>query len=256
MSNAISKIWADRFTEKRGLDDRFYSYIFNVVKKKIAKDKTCKWLDIGCGDGRILIPLALRFPLIKFFGIDNNNVMVSNLNKIVKTKKIYNLSSENKSGEYYLNKKIRFRAISFFQSIHFFNYKEILKKSHERLEKGGWIIIATTTHDQFKSIPYSSDPLIYQIEIKRTPSWPNIVSVLKKQKLKLKAIKSFSVSRVFNNSAELGGYLNSIPYSALGLLKPKERKVILEKIVNKYRSKKRINFTVDKFTIGIFQLYE
>lgn len=252
----ISKIWIKDFTAKRKLPSEFYLYLFNIVKKYISNKinkTTGKWLDIGCGDGRILIPLATRFPSLEFSGIDVNDKIINNLRKGIRCNKIKNISAECYSGEYYLDQRRKFDVISFFQSIHFFKFEDILKKACGRLNNNGNIIIATTTHNQFRSIPYSKNSVIYKIEIERTPDWANIVKILRRQDLRLESSRIFSVIRKFKDSTGLKNYLEIIPYSAFGIIKPSIRKKIIEKIINDYKHKKKFDFTIDKFRVGIFK---
>lgn len=255
MNQKISKIWAKNFTTKRELPDGFYLYLSDIVKKYIlngiSKAKS-KWLDIGCGDGRILIPLSIQCP-VKFFGVDINSKMINDMRAYLKRHGINNVIVKYHSGEHYLNRLKKFCVISFFQSIHFFKYKNILKKACDRLTYDGCIIIATTTHNQFKSIPYSKSSVIYKIEIKRTPNWIDIVKTLRYHNLKLRSSKTFSITRKFKDSNGLKNYLEAIPYSAFGIIKSSLRKKIISKIVSNYKYKRNFDFIIDKFKVGIFK---
>lgn len=253
--NSNAKLWSKDFTEKRKLSENFYSYIFKIVSKNV--DGGCiSWLDVGCGDGRILIPLAQKFYRTQFFGVDKNEVMIKNLNKILRKKDIHNVMVKLQSAESFLKKFQLFNIISFFQSIHFFNTRDILNSTCKRLQKNGLIIIATTTHEQFKSIPYSKNKIIRNIEIKRTPDWKNIVDVLKTKKLRLIAERDFSVFRYFRNSAELKNYLLTMPYSAFTRIDKPTCLEIIEEITTQFNLKKDFKFFVDKFKVGIFKSYE
>ncbi len=255
MDSNLIKIWSENFAEKRKLDEEFFSYIFRIIKNDINKDGN-KWLDIGCGDGRILIPLAIKFFHTYFYGIDINKIMIKGLNKILRKSGIKNVTTKLQSADNFLKNCPKYNVISFFQSIHFFNLRMILNKVCRRLQRNGYIIIATTTHKQFKSIPYSKNKFIYATEIKRTPDWNSIVQKLKIKKVKLIARRDFTVFKPFNNSSELKNFLLALPYSAFTCLDDMIRSVVIEEIIKKFKSKKNFKFMLDKFRIGIFKLYE
>jgi len=256
MDYSISKIWAKGFTEKRELNEEFYLFIFKIIHKYITQNNNHNWLDVGCGDGRILIPLAIKFPNIKFYGVDINRTMIRNLNKIIKRNKIKNVIAKRQSIEDFIKNKKSFGTISFFQSIHFFHTQKILKGIYRRLKKDGYIIITTTTHQQFKSIPYSKDARVYQIEKKRTPDWIDIVHELKRRNIRLITERNFTISRTFKDIEALRSYLNTIPYSAFTLTSPSDRFAIIKNIVKRYNSRKNFKFIIDKFKVGIFKSYE
>ncbi len=56
------------YSQKRALSEEFWIAFFNDVECSLGAGKRC--LDLGCGSGRILLPLAERFPDVRFLGID------------------------------------------------------------------------------------------------------------------------------------------------------------------------------------------
>lgn len=253
MDYNLSKLWASCFYKKRGLKKDFFSYLFNVVRKYIIKNRIQSWLDVGCGDGRILIPLALKFSDIKFYGVDKNKTMTENLKIKVENVDIHNIATKNQSIEKFISNKKKFDVISFFQSIHFFNLQKIMKKVDGRLKKDGYVIIATTTHQQFNFIPYSKNVKINKIEKKRTPDWQDIIQELKNRNTILLNERDFTIYKSFNNSKTLRNYLNTIPYSAFSLVSQKECSAIIEDVLEKYTHKRNFKFVIDKFKVGIFK---
>jgi len=109
---------------------------FLVKQKKLTKHS--KFLDIGCGRGKIMGSLSSKLKLInKPIGIDTENH--KDFDKRIIFKKINAI-------KYLTNNKKKFDLILIKQTIHFFNLrdiKKILSYSHASLEVGGIILILT-----------------------------------------------------------------------------------------------------------------
>ena len=109
---------------------------FLLKQKKLTKHS--KFLDIGCGRGKIMGSLSSKLKLInKPIGLDLENH--KDFDKRITFKKTNAI-------KYLMNNKKKFDLILIKQTIHFFNLrdiKKILRLSHDSLEVGGVILILT-----------------------------------------------------------------------------------------------------------------
>ena len=151
---------------------KYISSLIHFLKKQINFDKEIKILDVGCGRGKIISSLSIKYQMNNLpLGIDIVN------HKDV-AKRIRFLQSN--ALKYLSKTKEKFDIILFKQSIHFFNFfeiKKILKFSKKNLTPKGKIII------------FALDP--------RKNHWPlfktfksRLIDSLKKDKKILNIIKS------------------------------------------------------------------
>ncbi len=71
--NDLPNIWG------RHIGDSLMAGVFG----KLSEPSEGRWIDIGCGAGLPLIPLAIAFPSWKFTGIDTRNLRVEFLTSVV-----------------------------------------------------------------------------------------------------------------------------------------------------------------------------
>ena len=191
---------------------------FLVKQKKLTKHS--KFLDIGCGRGKIMGSLSSKLKLInKPIGIDTENH--KDFDKRIAFKKTNAI-------KYLTNNKKKFDLILIKQTIHFFNLrdiKKILSYSHASLEVGGIILILTldTKNNEIPTFSlmkqklnqsFKRDSLIWKkllkLDIKKSTASFNFKVNIKKN-IYLKMIKQryistllkFSSLQIFNGINEI-----------------------------------------------------
>lgn len=104
------------FSRSRSLNDFNKKFSPNIVqkliKKALTKEKTVRVLEIGCGEGRVLMDLRRRFPTIELHGINKNPwAAMKGSISLKKTAAYYNIFS-----------KTELKSIS-LPKIHFYDAK-------------------------------------------------------------------------------------------------------------------------------------
>ena len=176
-------------------------YILKIFNKPLRKKNV---LDIGCGGG--LISEALADNKANVIGIDENNQNLKEAKvhaKISKLKVNYVHSSFN---NFYKKNKIKFDLIICLEFIeHVENFEETLKKITELIKPNGMLILSTINRN-LKSLIFAKIFAEYVLnwipigthEFKNFLKPSEIISVLKRNKLKIRNIKGLEFNPVEN----------------------------------------------------------
>ena len=176
-------------------------YILKIFNKSLRKKNV---LDIGCGGG--LISEALADNKANVIGIDENNQNLKEAKvhaKISKLKVNYVHSSFN---NFYKKNKIKFDLIICLEFIeHVENFEETLKKITELIKPNGMLILSTINRN-LKSLIFAKIFAEYVLnwipigthEFKNFLKPSEIISVLKRNKLKIRNIKGLEFNLVEN----------------------------------------------------------
>ena len=176
-------------------------YILKIFNKSLRKKNV---LDIGCGRG--LISEALADNKANVIGIDENNQNLKEAKvhaKISKLKVNYVHSSFN---NFYKKNKIKFDLIICLEFIeHVENFEETLKKITELIKPNGMLILSTINRN-LKSLIFAKIFAEYVLnwipigthEFKNFLKPSEIISVLKRNKLKIRNIKGLEFNPVEN----------------------------------------------------------
>ena len=176
-------------------------YILKIFNKSLRKKNV---LDIGCGGG--LISEALADNKANVIGIDENNQNLKEAKvhaKISKLKVNYVHSTFN---NFYKKNKIKFDLIICLEFIeHVENFEETLKKITELIKPNGMLILSTINRN-LKSLIFAKIFAEYVLnwipigthEFKNFLKPSEIISVLKRNKLKIRNIKGLEFNPVEN----------------------------------------------------------
>lgn len=243
------------YNQKRGLSQEFWIAFFDEINKLIVPGKK-RWLDLGCGSGRIMIPLAINFPDIQFFGIDVSMDMLfqfgrsANLQQDFKNTAIFqadlNYSIPIREGP--------FDCISLFQTIHYFNMEVIYSEISHLVSEGTLLIIASTTHDQFKELPYCAYTPVLEYEIARTPDFDEIERDALLNGFSIIYCRDFTIYKKLGKLNQIKNYLRSLPYSAFCVLTNRLLEEAIEATLSTVNdSTANIGFKVDSFRLTVFK---
>lgn len=243
------------FNKKRAFD----SFTLNKIVNKISPffKEADYILDLGCGSGRTLIPLAERLPIVKFLGLDISLSMLSAAKKYSEKKGLKNIHFvQQDMDDDKLVKKLpekNFNGIILFQSIHFTsNIYKLLNMVSKLLKENGIVIVASTSHKQFFELPYcKAFPGVLELELNRTPDTQSLILFLRTKGFHVIINEQIEVKINFKNHEEIKKWLYSKPFSALTVFKENS----FNKGVVKFLSMVDKNVLVDKFSLIVFRKF-
>lgn len=255
MNKVDLKRLAEKYNSKRGINLDLLEKILSYIETYIANSSHV--LDLGCGAGRFLVPLAKRHKKARFIGIDKSKEMINKIVKQSQEAKLENVfflkaDFNQKDWAHYFKKEF-FDLILATQSIHFSNSLNMFSRNIDRLLKpNSHLIIFSTTHEQFKDLPYClAFPGALEKEIERTPDKKDIIRLFKNRGIDLVKNKSITVKEHFTSKEHIRDWLESEPFSVFSLLSKKQFKEGVVKFLKRYGGQRYI--TVDKFEILVFK---
>ncbi len=250
----VYRVLARNYNKKRRIDRGTLHKIISFLAPYVEKGLV---LDLGSGSGRILIPITKLFSKTTFIAYDISTNMLRNVYRHKKSDNLANMEilEGNFNSERWISNlgNRRFDSIILFQSIHFVrNIKSFIKQLCYLIKNNGSVIIATTTHDQFRSLPYCvAFPGAMRLELDRTPNSDVFTKLLLKEKFQLVASKIISIKAKFKSKETLRSWLNQKPFSVLALISNKEFKNGVANFTSQENVDKPI--LLDQFSIFVFK---
>jgi len=224
---------AVNYNQKRKIDKATLNEIVDSVSDGLKIKVSCKILDIGCGSGRILLPLAIRNPSTKFIGLDVSEEMLNSLNTELSENKIGNITTiKHDASERLPFGDNEFDSVLLYHSYHIIKNKEFLAKEVKRILKPqGNLLIASTSHTQLATtLNYKYIPEMLIKEFQRTPDIVNVVKTFKKTGFKLNKMKEITIRKSFKDLDEWINFLKQRPISALTFFDDERLKQLLSKM--------------------------
>ena len=242
------------YNQKRALSEGFWTAFFDGVEGSLGAGNRC--LDLGCGSGRILLPLARRFPEARFLGIDVSGDMLSQVRVA--------MASAAGPGNIDLVQAdanvsipisgIPFDCVCLFQAIHYLNMTIVYDQLKRLVSDGALLVIASTTHDQLRNLPYCAYRPVLDYEIARTPDATEIEDVAGVNGYSLISRQDFEIYRGPMNRFEIDGFLRTLPYSALCVLDAASLEhAIAQTLAITDASDSEAEFKADAFRLTVFQ---
>jgi SAM-dependent methyltransferase len=218
MDAASLRKLSQSYNQKRSLSEEFWIAFFNNVEGSLGAGNRC--LDLGCGSGRILLPLAERFPDVRFLGIDVSVDMLLQMRAaIASVTGPGNIDLAQVDANVSLPiAGIRFDCVCLFQTIHYLNMAVVYDQLKRLVSDGALLIIASTTHDQLRELPYCAYRPVLDFELARTPDAIEIERMAQANGYTVISQQDFEIHRGPMNRFEIAGFLQTLPYSALCVL--------------------------------------
>lgn len=244
---------SNNFNKKRAFHPFTLNKIVDIISKFLKGNDYV--LDLGCGSGRTLIPLAERLPNVNFLGLDISSSMISAAEKYSEKRGLKNvqfikqdMNDDKWAG---IPSEKRFNGIILFQSIHFAsNPYELLSKTSKLLKEKGLIIIASTSHKQFFELPYcKAFPYVLEYELNRTPDTQSLILFLHSKGFGVVANQQIEAKINFRNREEIKKWLYSKPFSVLTILNENSSNEGVKKFLSMVNKK----VLVDKFSLIAFR---
>ena len=250
----ILEALANDYSSKRRIDPQIMCDV--LMDLSLSLSDGGRVLDLGCGSGRFLIPLAKLFPKSEFVGFDLSPEMLASLEEQKMCNKLDNISiikgdfnGEGWANDYENNK---FDLVLIFQGIHFINnLDKFIERVSRVLKKGGRLVIASTTHDQFYRLPYCLyfDSVLKR-ELDRTPDRLKMIDRLVRSNYSLVNEVGIKVEREFGDEKSMVSWLKLKPFSALGYLSEEQ---IEKGIVDFRENVSWEKVLIDEFNIITFE---
>jgi len=254
MDNASLRKLSNSYNVKRALSDEFWSAFIREVGGSLTVGK--RWLDLGCGSGRILLPLAKHFPDARFLGIDVSNDMLSQVRAAISTAAGPNnvdLVRADANVPIPIS-GVRFDGVCLFQTIHYLDMALIYGQLKRLVSDGALLVTASTTHDQLRNLPYCAFHQVLDYELARTPDATEIESAARVNGYTVISKQDFEIHRRPMNRLEIDGFLRTLPYSALCVLDPMSlENAIAQALAAVDANEGETEFKADAFRLTVFR---
>lgn len=219
------------YKKKRRLPDGIMNEIIKAMEKYLWVKLADKVIDIGCGTGRFLLPLAQRNPDVKFVGIDIAEGMLDECKIDINRMGLNNVElfkSDVSDGLSFGDGSVD--SALMYHVLHIIEDKKYLVGELGRvLKKGGRLLIASTSHEQLRNTwNYKYMPKILDWELRRTPDVSSIVKMVNNNEFKLVGVKEIDVKKYFSSIDEWINFFRMRPISILSGLSDVE----LEELLN------------------------
>ncbi|MFA5290906.1 MAG: methyltransferase domain-containing protein [Candidatus Paceibacterota bacterium] len=127
---------AKGYTEKRG---EYPQETIELIASKLHADGSGRLLDVGCGDGRLTLPLAQYFKEV--VAVDVSSEMIEEAKGLAVAKGINNITWVVKSGDDLDESLGQFDCISFAQALHWLDVEKVLTTCYKILTNKGAVLI-------------------------------------------------------------------------------------------------------------------
>ena len=242
------------YNQKRALSEGFWTAFVDGVDGSLGAGNRC--LDLGCGSGRILLPLARRFPEARFLGIDVSGDMLSQVR--------VSMASAAGPGNIDLVRAdanasipisgIPFDCVCLFQTIHYLNMTIVYDQLKRLVSDGALLVIASTTHDQLRNLPYCAYRPVLDYELARTPDAIEIERMAEANGYTVISRQEFVILRGPMSRGEVEAFFRTLPYSALCVLDAASlENAIAQTLAVVDASDSETDFKADAFRLTVFR---
>jgi len=213
---------ADGYDAKRQMDpvefERLLECIFHYGK--VAG----RVLEIGCGTGFYLVPLAQRLPEASCYGIDITKAMLAQANAKAKEKSHGNCFLARADAHYLPFKEDSFDFVLMPQVLHFFQDKRRVAADVHRVSKqGARLLVITTSHSQLRSqVDLAFFPGISRRDVARVPSQEKTRHLFEEHGFELFATVEFALTFRASSADTLTERVARKPWSSYLLFSDKE----------------------------------
>ena len=181
-------------------------------------------LEVGCGTGFYLVPLAQRLPGAHYCGIDIADAMLTQASAKAKDKGLGNCLLAKADAHYLPFKEESFDFVLMSQVLHYFqNMPRVAAGVHRVSKQGARLLIITTSHPQLRSqVDLAFFPGISTRDVARLPSIVEIRRLFEEHGFKLFASVEFAATFRASSTDALVEWVARKPWSSYLLFSDKE----------------------------------
>jgi ubiquinone/menaquinone biosynthesis C-methylase UbiE len=220
------QIWirelAEGYDEKRRMDPADFKRLHRLILKH--GDVKGRFLEIGCGTGFHLVPLAQRLPGVCCCGIEPSYAMLVQARDKAWEKGVTNCHLVLADGHSLPFDSAAFDFVFISQVIHFFTDKPRAAAEVRRISSPeARLLVITTSHPQLRSqIDLSFFPGLLKKETARIPSVAEIRRLFEGQGFELYNAIEFATTFKARSADALAEWVARKPWSSYMLLSSKE----------------------------------
>jgi len=181
-------------------------------------------LEIGCGTGFYLVPLAQRLPGASCYGIDITDAMLTQAKAKAEEKGHGNCFLARADAHYLPFKEEAFDFVLMPQVLHFFqDLDRVAADVHRVSKQGARLLVITTSHPQLRSqVDLAFFPGISIRDVARVPSLEEIRYLFREHGFELFATVEFASTFRASSADTLTEWVVSKPWSSYLLFSDKE----------------------------------
>ncbi len=214
---ALEKL-AEGYDEKRRMAPADSERLYRLILKH--DDVKGRFLEIGCGTGFHLVPLAQRLPGVCCCGIEPSDAMLVQARAKARKKGITNCYLALADGHSLPFEKGTFDFVLLSQVVHFFTDKPRAAAEVRRVSSPeARLLVITTSHPQLRSqIDLSFFPALLRKEIARIPSIAEIRRLFEVHGYELYNAVEFATTFKARSADALAEWVGCKPWSSYMLL--------------------------------------
>ncbi len=209
---------ANDYDECRQIDTTESERLFNIICEH--GQISGRILEIGCGTGFYLIPLAQRFPESEVHGFDLSDAMLQQARRKQKEARLQNCLLSKADGQNLPYRDNAFNFVLMSQVLHFFEDKPDAAREIRRVSKSGArLLVITSSHRQLRSqVDLGMFPGIIERETTRIPSLSDIRKLFEREDFDLLATVEFAVTYKATSADDLAEWASNKPWSSYQLI--------------------------------------
>ena len=224
--NGVSRIDIERlaggYDEKRRMEPDDFERLLDLIRD-IAKVRG-RVLEVGCGTGFLLIPLALRLHDAQFCGVEPAEPMLVKARDKVKVESAVNCSIVGADAHSLPFATGTFDFVLMSQVVHFFADKPRAAAEVRRVgTKDARLLVITTSHRQLRAqVGLGLFPGMVRREVDRIPSIAEMRRIFEEQGFELCSTTEFAATFRASSADALAEWTAQRPWSSYLLFSDKE----------------------------------
>jgi len=202
------------YDEKRRMDPADFERLLGLIARR--SDAGGRVLEVGCGTGFYLVPLAQQLPETNFYGIEPADAMLAQARVKARETGISNCCLARADAHSLPFPEDTFDLILMSQVIHFFSDKPRAAAEVRRVSReGSSLIVITTSHNQLRcQVDLSFFPGLLERELARIPPVTEIKSLFGRQGFDLYNTTEFATTFSTSSADALAEWVESKPWSS------------------------------------------
>ena len=181
-------------------------------------------LEVGCGTGFYLVPLAQRLPQVQCYGIDPADAMLSQAKAKATEEGLDNCLLAKADAHSLPFRKGSFDFVLMSQVLHYFHdLRKVAREVHRASRRGARLLVITTSHPQLRSqVDLAFFPGVVTRDVARLPSIAEIGRLFEGHGFELFAAIEFASTLRASSADALAEWAARKPWSSYLLFSDEE----------------------------------